>query len=50
MLSESLTCLSKEGAGNPWFPPGVTGGVPLFWKTLEGGQAGQRHRPNQTLR
>ena len=32
MLSEGLTCLSKEGAGNPWFPPGVQGESPCLQK------------------
>ncbi len=39
----------KQGAGG-CAPAGGTRGVPLFPKTLEAGQVGQRRRPSQTLR
>ena len=35
----------KGGCREPLVPAGGTGGVPLYPKTLEGGQVGQRRRP-----
>ena len=45
----SLPPSPKRGAGGA-APAGGTGGVPLFPKTLEGGQVGQRRRPSQSPR
>ena len=37
MPTESLACLPKEGAGNPWFPPGVWGSPPQHKRRRVGG-------------